>query len=131
MQESFSAEHSSKLFRNSFEQFLNSSRVSNEGRGHFEATGRDVTDGRLDIVRDPFNKVGAVFVLDIEHLLIHFFHGHTASENGCHCQVAAVTRVAGGHHVLGIKHLLGQLRHTQCSEEKKIGSQKCIDICII
>ena len=81
MQESFSSEHGSKLFANALEQFLDGSRVSNEGGGHFQASGRDVTNGSLDIIGDPFNEVRAVLVLDVEHLLIDFFHGHASSEN--------------------------------------------------
>ena len=118
MQESFPAEHSSKLFRNSLEDFLNSSRISNKGGGHFEAARRDVANSGLDIVGDPFNKVRAVFVLNVQHLFVYFLHGHTASENGCNGQVASMTRVTGSHHVLGIKHLLSELRDTQCSEKK-------------
>ena len=118
MQESFSAEHSSKLFRNSLEDFLNGSRISNKGGGHFEATRRDVANSGLDIVGDPFNKVRAVFVLNVQHLFVNFLHGHTASENGCNGQVAAMAGVAGSHHVLGIEHLLSELRDTQCSRKK-------------
>ena len=32
---------------------------------------RDVTDGSLDVVGDPFNEVAAVLVLDVQHLLIN------------------------------------------------------------
>merc|ERR1719410_2373450 len=44
MQESFSPEHSSELFTDALEQFLDSSGVSNEGSGHFQASGWDVTN---------------------------------------------------------------------------------------
>ena len=115
MQESFTPEHSSELFRDPLEQFLDGSGVSNEGSSHLETAGRNVTNGSLNIVRDPFDKVRAVLVLDVEHLLINFLHGHTASEDGSNSQVAAMTGVAGCHHVFGIEHLLSQFRNSQRS----------------
>ena len=57
MKESFSSEHGSELFGDSFKEFLNGGGVANEGGGHLETSGRNVTDGSLDIVGDPFNKV--------------------------------------------------------------------------
>merc|ERR1719412_916923 len=82
MQESFTSEHSSKLFRNTLEKFLDCGGVSDKGGGHFQTTGRNVTNGSLHIVGNPLNEVRAVLVLDVEHLLIDFFHGHTSSEHG-------------------------------------------------
>ena len=35
----------------------------------------------------PFYEVGAVLVLDVQHLLVNLLHGHSASEAGCHSQV--------------------------------------------
>ena len=60
MQESLAPEHGSKLLRDTLEQLLNGGRVANEGSGHFQTTGWDVTNGSLNVVGDPFNKVGAV-----------------------------------------------------------------------
>merc|ERR1712223_389017 len=113
MQGSLATEHGSELFRNPLKQLLDGSGVTDEGASHFQPTGRNVTDGRLDVVGDPFDEVGTVFVLDVKHLLIHLLHGHSASEDGGHGQVASMTGITGGHHVLGIEHLLSQLGYCQ------------------
>ena len=42
--------------------------------------GRDVANAALDVVGDPLNKVAAVLVLHIQHLLIHLLGGHAAAE---------------------------------------------------
>ena len=43
----------------------------------------------------------------------HLFHGHSSSEDGGNSQVSSVTWVTGGHHVLGVEHLLRQLWNGQ------------------
>jgi len=113
MQESFTPEHSSELFRDTLEELLDGGGVANEGGGHLEATGRDVANGGLDVVGDPFNKVRAILVLDVEHLLIDLLHGHAATEDCGHGQVPSMSGIAGSHHVLGIEHLLSKLGHGQ------------------
>ena len=40
-------------------------------------------------------------------------HGHASAEHGGDGEVSAVSRVAGGHHVLGVEHLLYELGHGQ------------------
>ena len=45
--------------------------------------------------------------------ILHLLHGHASTEDGGDGQVAAVTRVARCHHVLGVEHLLRQLGHGQ------------------
>ena len=45
--------------------------------------------------------------LDGEQLFVHLLHGHAAAEHGGNGQVTAVMGIAGSHHVLGVKHLLG------------------------
>ena len=109
---------------------LDGSGVSNEGGSHLQPPGSnisinnsgqkcliglrpwwDVTDSSLHIVRDPLNEVAAVLVLDVQHLLVHLLHGHPAAEDRGHGEVPAVSGVAGGHHVLGVEHLLGELGH--------------------
>ena len=113
MEEGLAAEHGGELLRDALEQLLDGSAVTNKGTRHLQATGWDVTDSGLDVVGDPFNKVAAVLVLYVEHLLINLLHGHAATEHGGNGEVAAVTWVAGSHHVLGIEHLLGELGHGQ------------------
>ena len=58
--------------------------------------------------------------LNVEHLLVHLFHGHSASEHGGHGEVAAVPGVAGRHHVAGVEHLLGQLGNRQRPEQRRV-----------
>ncbi|KFW82779.1 hypothetical protein N305_07760, partial [Manacus vitellinus] len=111
VQEGLSAEHRSELLRNAFEQLLDGRAVANEGGRHFEAARWNVTDRCLNVIGDPLNKIAAIFVLNVEHLLVHLFHGHAAPKDGGHRQIAAVTRVTRCHHVLGIEHLLGELGH--------------------
>jgi hypothetical protein len=75
--------------------------------------GRDVTDRRLDVVRNPLYEVRTVLVLHVQHLFVDLSHRHATSEDGGHGQVAAMTGVTGSHHVLRVKHLLGQFGHRQ------------------
>ena len=109
MEESLSAEHSGELLGDSLEEFLDGGAVSDEGGGHLQTTWWDVTDSGLHVVGDPFNEVAAVLVLDVQHLFVDLLHGHTSTEHGGDCEVSAVTRIAGSHHVLGVEHLLGEL----------------------
>ena len=90
---------------------LDSSRVANEGGGHLEPPGWNVADCSLHIVGNPFHEVARVLVLDVQHLLVHFLHGHPAAEDGGNSEVTTMPGVAGSHHVLGVEHLLRQLWH--------------------
>merc|ERR1719192_758816 len=83
MQESLAPEHGGELLRDALEQLLDGGAVADEGDGHLQTTWWNVTDGGLHVVGDPFDEV------------------------------AAVTGIAGSHHVLGIEHLLGQLWDSQ------------------
>merc|ERR1711970_12428 len=107
MKESFSPEHGSELFRNSLEQLLDGSGISNESGSHLETSWRNIANSNLDVVWNPFYKVGGVLVLDVQHLLIHLLHRHTTSEHGCNCEVTTVSWITGSHHVLRVEHLLG------------------------
>ncbi|GMT14308.1 hypothetical protein PFISCL1PPCAC_5605 [Pristionchus fissidentatus] len=113
MEESLAAEHGAELLRDSLEELLDGSRVSDKGGGHLQATGRNVTDGSLDVGRDPIDEVRRVLVLDGHHLVIDLTHRHASTEHGSHSKVTSVTRVASSHHVLGVEHLLGQLSNGQ------------------
>merc|ERR1719345_588986 len=115
MKEGLAAEHSGELLSNTLEHLLDGGGVSEEGHGHLESLWWDVTDGRLDVVGDPLNKVRRVLVLDVEHLLVNLLGGHAASEEGGGGEVASVTGVGGAHHVLGVEHLLGELGHGECA----------------
>ena len=115
MKEGLSSEHGGELFTDTFEHFLDGSRVADESNGHLESLWWDVADGGLDVVGDPLNEVRGVLVLHVEHLLVDFFGRHSASEHGGGGEVAAVAWVRSAHHVLGIEHLLGELWHGEGS----------------
>lgn len=113
VEEGLAAEHGGELLRDALEELLDGGRVANEGGGHLHALGRDVADRSLDVVRDPLDEVGAVLLVDEKHLLVDLLRGDLAAEHDRRGQVAAVARVAGSHHVLGIEHLLRQFGHRQ------------------
>ena len=109
MEEGLATEHGRELLRDTLEELLDGRAVTDERSGHLETTWGDVAHGGLDVVRDPFDKVAAVLVLHVEDLLVHLLHGHTTTEDDGHSKIAAMAGVAGGHHVLGVEHLLSQL----------------------
>ena len=113
MQESLAAEHRRELISNTLEHLLDGGGVADEGGGHLETLGRNVADGGLDVVGDPLDEVRGVLVLHVQHLLVDLFGAHPAAEHGAGSEVAAVARVRGAHHVLGVEHLLGELGHGQ------------------
>jgi len=109
MEEGLSSEHSSELLGDSLEHLLDGGRVTDEGHGHLETLWWDITDGGFDVVWNPLDEVRGVLVLDVEHLLINLFGGHSTSEHGGGGEISSVSWVGGAHHVLGVEHLLGEL----------------------
>jgi hypothetical protein len=108
VEESFSSEHGGELFSNSLEHFLDGGGVTHESNSHFQSFGGDITNGWFDVIGDPFNEVRRVFVLDVEHLFIDFFGGHSSSEKSGSGKISSVSGISSAHHVFGIEHLLGK-----------------------
>ena len=109
MEESLSSEHGSELLTNSLEHLLHGSGVTEEGNGHLESLWWDIANSRFDVVWDPFDEVRRVRVLNVKHLLVNFFGGHSSSEHGGGGKISSVSWVRSAHHVLGIEHLGGEL----------------------
>ena len=93
VEESLPSEHSGELLADPLEQLLDGGGVTNEGGGHLESTGRDIADGGLHVVGDPFDKVAAVLVLDVQQLLVNLLHGHATTENSSDCNRNGVSFV--------------------------------------
>ena len=115
MEESLTTEHGRELLRHALEQLLDGGAVADECAGHLQTTRWDVAHSRLDVVRDPFDEVAAVLVLYVQHLFVDLLHGHSTTEYRRHGQVSPMTRIAGGHHILGVEHLLCELGNGQGS----------------
>ncbi|GMR35947.1 hypothetical protein PMAYCL1PPCAC_06142, partial [Pristionchus mayeri] len=109
MEEGLATEHGSELLRDPLEELLDRGRIADEGGGHLQSTGRNVTDGSLHVSGDPVDEVRRVLVLDRHHLVVDLAHGHASTEHGSDGEITSVAGVASGHHVLRIEHLLGQL----------------------
>lgn len=116
MQESLAPEHGSELVTDTLEELLDGGGVTNESGRHLEATRGHGAEGGLDVVGDPLDEVGRVLVLDVAHLVLNLLHGDLTAEVSGAGQVATVAEVGRSHHVLGVEHLLGELRNGDGTE---------------
>lgn len=60
--------------------------------------------------------VARVFSLNTPHLFLNFLHADFSAEDGGNSQIPTLSGIGSGHHVLCVKHLLGQFRDTQGAE---------------
>mmetsp|Transcript_82162 Transcript_82162/g.249221 ORF Transcript_82162/g.249221 Transcript_82162/m.249221 type:complete len:265 (+) Transcript_82162:148-942(+) len=126
VQEGLAPEHGREVLRHALEHLLDRRGVTGKGHRHLEALGRDVADGGLDVVGDPLHEVRGIFVLHVQHLLVHLLCGHAAAEERRRREVAAVPRVGRAHHVLCVEHLLRELRHRERTVLLRApGGQRC------
>lgn len=92
MQEGLPLEHKGKLCGNAFKDLVDDCAVSEERAGYGQTLRWDVAHRGFDVVRDPIDKVGTIFVLDVQHLVLDFLHRHLTTENCCYRQVSESNR---------------------------------------
>mmetsp|Transcript_18383 Transcript_18383/g.45606 ORF Transcript_18383/g.45606 Transcript_18383/m.45606 type:complete len:455 (-) Transcript_18383:69-1433(-) len=125
MKESLAAEHDTELIGDTLPGLLDGGGVTDKDSGHFKSLGGNITDGSLDVIGDPFNKVGRVLGDHLVHLVVDNLGREVTSEHHGAGEVTSVTRISGAHHVLGIKGLLGELRNSHDTESlRAVGSQR-------
>jgi len=124
MQESLTSEHSSELITDTLEELLDGGRVTDEGGGHLKTTWRNGAKSGLNVVWNPLNEVRGVLVLDVAHLVLNLLHGDLSTEDGRAGQIATVSEIRGGHHVLWVEHLLGQLWNSDGTERMSTAAGK-------
>lgn len=72
----FLKQFTSKFFRSLISQHtnLNCRGIADESRGHFQAARRYIANGGFHVARYPFDEIAAIFILNVEHLLVHLLH---------------------------------------------------------
>jgi len=110
VKEGLATEHHGELLGNALPCLLDGGGITNKDGAHLHAHGGDVTDGRLEVVGDPLNKVAGVLVVHLDHLIVDLLGGDLPAVHHGAGEVASVAGIGGAHHVLGIKGLLGEFR---------------------
>jgi hypothetical protein len=124
MQKSFPSEHSSKLFGNSFEKFLNCRTVPNERSRHFSSLWWYITLNMVPFPRLHFFMPGyapltsracqeyrAVSVQELTHQMFDAKNMMAACDDmtpkySRYRKIPSMSRVTSRHHVFGVKHLV-------------------------
>ena len=112
MDERLSSVHGRELLADPLEEGLDRGRVADKGRRHFDTTWGNVTLSGRDVSWDPLDKVTRVFGLHTLELILDLFHGDLSSVDTRDSEVSTVSWVRSSHHVLGVEHLLSELRHS-------------------
>merc|ERR1712003_28539 len=115
MQEGLASEHRGKVFCHALEHFLDGCRITQKSDCHLQALGRNVAYRCFNVVGNPFNEIGGIFILNVQQLLVNFLCRHAAAEQSSCGQVTPVAGVGSTHHIFRIKHLLCEFRHRQSS----------------
>ena len=89
-------------------------------RGNTASSGKDIIGNPFhnypSVRRGGHCTVAGIFGLHVSHLLFDFFGADVTAEYGGNSQVPPLPGVRRCHHVLRIKHLLGQFRHIDVAE---------------
>jgi hypothetical protein len=102
---------------------LNGGGVGDKSSIHLYSLGRHVTDGRLDVIRDPRHERLGVSVLDGQHGGVYVLGGDLAAEDARGGEVFALTRIAVNHHIARIEHLLRELMYGELAESFGAGGR--------
>ena len=109
VEEGLAAEHGGELLGHALEHLLDGGGVTDEGAGHLEALGGMSQTADLTLFGIHSTKYEQFLFWTLSICSSTSFVDMRPRKMG-DGEVAAVTGVAGAHHVLGVEHLLGELR---------------------